>query len=439
MSRSIALVDCNNFYVSCERLFAPHLERRPVIVLSNNDGCAVARSNEAKALGIGMAVPFHEIRHLVQRHGVTVFSSNYALYGDLSDRVMNTLEQLAPRVEIYSIDEAFLDLSMLGDQLDGVCRSMRRCVTQWTGIPVSIGVAPTKTLAKVANRIAKKSPRTGGVLDLTDPALQERALRRLETGDIWGVGSRLKRKLAQCGITSAIQLRDASPQWIRRRFNIVLERTVLELRGIQAMSMDDAPPTRRSITTSRTFGQKVTDLEPLREAVAHFVSRAAEKLRHHRLITGSILVFLSTSRFAKPGALYRNSHTATLLEAVSDTPTLLEHAMRGVEAIYQKGYRFNKAGIILLDLHPEENYQATLFSDLEKRQRSERLMKTVDLLNSRLGRGAIRFGAEGIGDNPVWKTSARRKSPAYTTCWKELPRVIAHDRVGRTPYERDIP
>lgn len=419
-----ALVDCNNFYVSCERLFDPGLIDRPVIVLSNNDGCAVARSNEAKALGIRFGAPFHEIKELVEARGVAVFSSNYTLYADISRRVMKTLEAQAPRMEVYSIDEAFLDLRGLSaDRRESFCRDLHRSVRQWTGIPVSIGVAPTKTLAKAANRLAKKSPRTGGVLDLTDLRWRERALASMAAEDVWGVGPRLARRLAAGGIRTARDLRDAPARQIRRRFSVVLERTLLELSGIPALGLEEHPQPRLSITTSRSFGRKVTALAELREAVASYVARASEKLRAQGLLAGALSVFVQTNPFSKRDPQYQASRLFTPPEATDDAFTLIRLALEGTASLYRSGFRYHKAGVMLLDLVPARQHQPSLFACGDGRLRARRLMRTVDDLNRRLGGGAVRFGAEGL--NPAWSMRRERKSPAFTTQWTELPRVRA--------------
>ncbi|MBF0621021.1 MAG: Y-family DNA polymerase [Magnetococcales bacterium] len=426
MTPSFALVDCNNFYVSCERVFNPALEGWPVIVLSNNDGCAVARSNEAKALGIGMADPLYKIRALVNTHRVVTLSSNYALYADMSARVMQILEAQAPAVEVYSIDEAFLDLSgFKPSKATAFCRQLRQTIHSWTGIPTCVGIGPTKTLAKVANRLAKKHPQTGGVLNLTDPALQTRALNMTEIGDVWGIGRRWSKRLTAYGITTAAQLRGVCPTWVRKRFNVVLQQTVLELQGKPMLTMETCPPPRKSITTSRTFGQRVTELEPLLEAVATFTAKTAEKLRHHGLLTSTLTVFLSTSRFDRPELCYQNAQTLSLTEPSSDTNTLIHHAHAGLTRIYRPGYRYQKAGVLLLDLISIKSYQPNLFTDHTGREKSTHLMRAMDALNGRWGRGTIRFGAEGISSQPVWGSSARRKTPAYTTRWQDLPTVYA--------------
>ncbi|MBF0382294.1 MAG: Y-family DNA polymerase [Magnetococcales bacterium] len=420
----VALVDCNNFYASCERVFNPRLENRPVIILSNNDGCAVARSNEAKALGIPMGAPFHKIRNVVQKHDVQVFSSNYELYGDLSARVMRTLEEMAFDVEIYSIDEAFLNFSgfsLLG--LEEHCHKIKKTVRRNTGIPVSIGIGPSKTLAKIANRLAKKNPRTRGVLDISEPRFNKKALEMLRAGDVWGVGSRWARKLEDYGIYTAAQLRDADIRWIEKKFNVVMGRTVLELRGIPSIGFAEPPKSSQSITSSRSFGKKVTAISQLKEAVASYTAKAAEKLRARGLLTNVISVFITTSRFSPADSQYQNSASITLPEATSDSTMLIHYAFIILDTIYREGYRYHKAGIMLLDVVPIRGHQPSLFGDSKKQAKNSRLMKTIDLLNKKMGSNTVRFGAQGIKHE--WRMRRERKSAAYTTCWKEIPVIQA--------------
>ncbi len=382
----VALVDCNNFYASCERVFNPHLENQPVIVLSNNDGCAVARSNEAKALGIPMGAPFHKIRSLVNKHDVKVFSSNYELYGDMSSRVMQTLEDMAFKVDVYSIDEAFLDLSGFSKiDLDGYCHTLKNTVHRNTGIPVSIGIGTTKTLAKVANRIAKKNPKIGGVLDISEPRFTQKALSMLEVGDVWGIGSRWSRRLNGVGINTAAQLRDAELRWIERKFNVVMGRTVLELRGIPSIGFDDCPKPSQSITSSRSFGKKVTSLAHLREAVSSYIAKAAVKLRNQELLTNVVSVFVGTSRFSPSDNQYRNSASITLPESTCDTGVLIHYALMVLDSIYREGFRYHKAGIMLLDIVPIRGHQPSLFSNQDEIARSGKLMMAIDMLNKKNG------------------------------------------------------
>jgi DNA polymerase V len=418
MSLLFALVDCNNFYVSCERVFNPKLEGKPVIVLSNNDGCVVARSNEAKALGIGMGVPAFQIRHLIRAHDVQVFSSNYALYGDMSRRVMDTLAQFSPNVEVYSIDEAFLSLSeFTSRKLTEYGREIRTTVKRWTGIPVSIGIAETKTLAKVAAHHAKRLPEAAGVFDLTSCQNRDALLAEIPVEDVWGVGPAFARFLAQHGITTVLALRGADEQWIGRDMGVVGRRLVLELRGVSCLALDDCPPPKQGITVSRSFGRPVTSLPEMREAVAAYTARAAEKLRVERLAVSVLTVFLTTNPF-KDELQYSNAATIKLPVATDSTSDLLRYALLSVERNFREGYRYNKAGVMLTALVPASQRQHDLFED-QDRERSSRLMRVLDRLNAEMGAGTLRYAAEGYVKR--WRARFERRSPAYTTNWRDLP------------------
>ena len=417
MEPIFALVDCNNFYASCERVFDPSVENRPVVVLSNNDGCIVARSNEAKALGIGMGTPYFKALPVLERHDVLVFSSNYTLYADMSSRVMETLSQFTPEMEVYSIDEAFLNLAGIPEDLTEYGRTMRKTVKQWTGIPVSIGIAHTKTLAKIANRIAKKSPKANGTLDLTDSQWIEKALSQVEVDDIWGIGRKISRKLRKVGITTALQLRDTGTDWIQNTFSIEVVRTVRELRGQCCYQLEESPPPKKGITVSRSFGRNITDLEHLQEATAVYVARAAEKLRGQGLAAGVMTVFAMTSRFIEKR--YYNRHVTTFETATDDTQEMLNVSMAGIEKLYRSAYEYKKSGVMLMGLVPKDKVQGNLF-DTKDRKRSGRLMETLDVINKRNPAG-IHWAAEGI-EQP-WRTKFERKSNKFTTDWSELPKV----------------
>lgn len=421
-----ALVDCNNFYASCERVFNPALERRPIVVLSNNDGCVIARSNEAKALGISMGVPFFKVRRIVERHDVAVFSSNYALYGDMSRRVMAVLAGLVPRLEVYSIDEAFLDLPGLGaKELSELGRHIRRTVRQWTGIPVSVGIAPSKTLAKAANALAKRDLLRQGVCDLCDPQGREAALAHLAVEEIWGIGARSGERLRALGIATARQLRDSDPAAMRRHFGLVMERIIWELRGVSCLALTDIRPPRQQIITSRSFGVRVTSYRDLAEAISHFVSRAAEKLRSQGDNAQALQVFVRTSPFNPGESFYQNAATLLLPIPTQDTSVLIRHALQALKQIYRRGYRYQKAGIMLLDLVPASEAQSSLFAAAGEREaaKSHALMHTLDEINRRMGSGTLRFAAEGTRQR--WRGAAARCSPAYTTRWEDLPLVRA--------------
>jgi DNA polymerase V len=412
-----ALVDCNNFYASCERVFNPKLEGRPVVVLSNNDGCVVARSNEAKALGIGMGVPAFEVEDIIRKNGVEVFSSNYALYADMSSRVMETLSAFTPDMEVYSIDEAFLNLAGLNCFLTDYGRKMRRMVKKWTGMPVTVGMARTKTLAKIANRIAKKSTRANGVLDLTDSPYLNRVLAETPVEKVWTVGIKTALKLKGAGIKTALALRDADIGWVRQKFGVVGVRTVYELRGISCYPLEQNPPAKKSITVSRMFGEPVESIEELKEAIASYASRAGRKLRGQGLAAGVMTVYVTTSRFIENR--YFNSHTVEFAVATSDTIELIRNACRCIDRLYRKGCAFKKCGIIFNALVPENQVQKGLFDNVD-RLKSQRLMRAIDSINTRLD-SPLQWAAEGLAQ--PWKVKFKRRSCRYTTRWDELPEV----------------
>jgi DNA polymerase V len=420
MKYIFALVDCNNFYVSCERIFEPSLEGRPVVVLSNNDGCVVSRSNEAKQLGIGMGVAFFKVRDLAEKSGLVALSSNYTLYADMSRRVMETLCNFTPEIEVYSIDEAFLNLSGLGDNLTDYGRTIRRTVKQWTGMPVSIGIAETKTLAKIANRIAKRSPEAAGVFELTGQTRIDEALAQTGVEHIWGVGIKTCIKLKREGIKTALALRGVDAEWMRRRFGVTGVRTVYELRGISCYELEEQPPTKKGITVSRMFGRKVETVEELKEAIASYASRAGEKLRDEGLAAGAMTVFVMTSRFVEPRKRYFNSHGVSFPTATNYTPELIDYATGAVQRLYKKGFLYAKAGLILGDLVPEGKVQGNLF-DQADRQKSRRLMQAIDAVNLKLPDSPLIWAAEGIDQS--WQAKFAKRSKRYTTQWDELVEV----------------
>ncbi len=417
-----ALVDCNNFYASCEKLFRPDLRHAPVVVLSNNDGCVVARSKEAKALGIKMGVPVHKIQEQIQQHGVQVFSSNYALYGDISNRVMQTLEALAPAVEVYSIDEAFLDLTGVDNAVDltefGL--QVRATVQQHIGMTVCVGIAPTKTLAKLANHAAKQYPATRGVVDLTDPARQRKLLSLMPVHEVWGVGRKLSERLNAMGITTALELAEQNPRDIRRKFSVVLERTVRELNGESCLALEDITPTKQQILCSRSFGQRVTRYTDMQEAISSYVARAAEKLRHEQQQCQLISVTIRTGLFNPNDPRYSNSASLRLDYPTDDTRVLLNAAGRLLQAIWKDGYRYAKAGITLCDFYDRGMMQPDLFTQQVISPNSARLMQAVDRINQQQ-RGKVFFASQGTGK--AWAMNRNHLSPSYTTDWKQLPGV----------------
>jgi DNA polymerase V len=412
----LALCDCNSFYASCEAIFDPKLQGKPVIVLSNNDGCVVARSPQAKAIGIKMGEPAFKIQHLVQQHEVQVFSSNYSLYGDLSQRVMTTLAAFTPELEVYSIDEAFLNLQGFGHlDLADYGQQIRQTVLQWTGVPTSIGIAPTKVLTKVAGDYAKKQ--LNGVLVLPQPP--DPLLEDFPIADLWGIGRSHSRSLQAHGITTALQLRDVELSWAKREYSVLMQRLVLELRGQPCFSLELNPPPKKSITVSRSFSRAIATLAELREAIATYTSRAAEKLRVHELTADAIQVFAQTSRFRED--YYSDSATLSFTHSSDNTAEILYYALLGCDRIFQPNQRFKKAGVILLGLRPKSQRQLSLWEPDESR--SDALMQTLDAINARFGRGTIQFAAAGL--KKPWAMRAQMQSPRYTTCWEEIPVVRA--------------
>lgn len=418
---TFALVDCNSFYASCEKLFRPDLKHKPVVVLSNNDGCIVARSAEAKALGLKMATPRFKVDKLLKQHDVAVFSSNYALYGDISERVMTTLEGLAPNVEVYSIDEAFLDLDGLAfvDSLTEYGQQIRDKVQRDTGIAVGVGIAPTKTLAKLANHAAKQYPATGGVVDLTNPERQQKLMAITDVGDVWGVGRKIKARLNQIGITSALDLAHADLQMIRQRFNVVLEQTVRELNGESCLALETMAPTKKQIVCSRSFGQRVHDKASMKSAISSYAARAAEKLRGENQHCRHLSVFIRTSPFAKNQPQYANSRSMQLPSATNDSRVLNQYSQRLLDMIWADGYAYAKAGVMLADFGPSHVGQGDIFFDADEAKR-QRLMETVDRINQRTG-GKLKLGSEQ--QQTGWQMARKHLSPAYTTNWAQLPTV----------------
>ncbi|EKO3574588.1 translesion error-prone DNA polymerase V subunit UmuC [Vibrio metschnikovii] len=417
-----ALVDCNNFYASCEKLFRPDLKDTPVVVLSNNDGCVVARSREAKLLGIKMGVPVFQIKAEMQRHGILAFSSNYALYADLSSRVMRTLEEMAPRVEVYSIDEAFLDLTGIESAISLVefGQQVRERIGNWIGITVCVGIAPTKTLAKLANHAAKKYPATQGVVDLTNPDRQRRLLALVPVDDVWGVGRRLSKRLNALGITTALDLANASPRAIRDQFSVVLERTVRELNGESCIELEEIPPTKKQIVCSRSFGVKVTHFELLREAVCEHATRATEKLRKEQQQAKVMTVFIRTSPFKDNEPQYSNSASGELVIPSCDTRDFIELANHLLKRIWKDGFRYAQAGVMLSDFYDPGMFQPGLFDDVSTRSNSQQLMSVLDTINQS-GAGKVFFAGQGTKKD--WSMKREHLSPAYTTRWDQLPRV----------------
>jgi len=422
--RSYALSDGNAFYCSCERVFDPRLARQPVIVLSNNDGCAVARTAEAKALGIRMGAPMFQIRDLCRRERVRVFSSNYALYGDMSARVNAVYRDFSPRIEIYSIDESFLDLSdVQPDQRGSLARDMRSTVQRWTGIPTCVGIGPTRTLAKLANHIAKKNPGLSGVCDLSDASVRAAWMARVELAEIWGVGAAGARKLMALGARTVADVASLDLRRVRQAMTVVGERLVHELNGHACLDLEQMTPTRKGCAVTRSFATRVTDLPTLLQAIAAHATRLGEKLRREGLVTDHVTVFFHTSAH-DPGTARSVSTTAGLPEATNDTLVLTRAAQDAARRIWKDGYRYAKAGLITTDLVPLANAQRALIGGYD-RERSTALMAALDACNARFGRGTVVPASAGIVDQRAWATKFEMRSPRYTTRLDETPVIRA--------------
>ncbi len=418
MKTQLALVDCNNFYVSCERVFRPDLKNQPVVVLSNNDGCVVSRSNEAKALGIRMGQPWFECKALAEAHGILALSSNYALYADMSNRVMSILSGYSPRHEVYSIDECFVDLTGI-PKLREVSYQMRERVMQWAGIPVCVGIGPTKTLAKLANHIAKKHPRSKGVFNFNDlTALQQtRLLSQIEVGEVWGVGRRLSARLAAHGIHTVEDLRVVHTPTLRAEFGVVIEKTQRELQGTACVDLQDVVPDKQQIISSRSFGNTVQDVAVLKDAMSTFVANACVKLRAQGSHAALLQVFLHTNRFRKDQPQYNPCVTVPLPQPTNDSLVINRWADDLVGRMFKPGYAYKKAGVMLGDISPVGRYQLDW---LEPAQATDtRLMNTLDKLNQRYGRGTVKVSTQGA--HTGWQMRQERKSPNYTTRWDAIP------------------
>lgn len=418
-----ALVDVNSFYASCETVFRPDLKGRPVVVLSNNDGCVIARSAEAKQF-VKMGDPYFKQKDIFRRHGVICFSSNYELYADMSNRVMTTLEELSPRCEIYSIDEAFCDLTGVRNcrDLTDFGREIRETVLQRTHLTVGVGIAQTKTLAKLANHAAKKWQRqTGGVVDLSNIEKQRKLMAVLPVDEVWGVGRRISKKLEAMGIKTVLQLADIDIRFIRKHFNVVLERTVRELRGESCLGLEEFAPVKQEIVCSRSFGGRITEYHEMRQAICSYASRAAEKLRGEHQYCRFISAFVKTSPFALNEPYYGNNASVKLLTPTQDSRDIIAAATRCLDAIWKDGYRYQKAGVMLGDFYSQGVAQLNLFDDNAPRQNSEKLMEVLDHLNAKNGRGALYFAGQGI--QTAWQMKREMLSPRYTTRYSDLLRV----------------
>ncbi|BCA95647.1 DNA polymerase V subunit UmuC [Legionella antarctica] len=416
-----ALIDCNNFYASCERLFRPDLRDKPIIVLSNNDGCVIARSNESKALGIAMGEPFFKIKALCKQHQVHAFSVNYTLYGDLSHRVMTTIEETWPHCEIYSIDEAFLDLSTMPvNQHDAFCDALQKKILKETGIPTSIGIGQTKTLAKIANHCCKKIFKTP-VFNVS--AQREFILRQIAVGDVWGIGRQWRKKLINCDIHTAFDLASTNAHLLKKQFNVVMMRTAMELQGISCGGLEEVQP-KQSIMSSKSFGQMQTQYSSVAQSISSHCARAVEKLRQQQLVAQRMYVFVHTNRFREDLAQHFQSIEVNFINPTDDLRIITRFAKKCLGRIFKPGYHYKKAGVCLEDLIPKDPRQLDMFhqpSD-ETLEKTEQLMSLFDKINQKFGRSTIRLAAEGY--SKPWAMLAEIKSPAYTTRWSDLPVVI---------------
>ena len=417
----LALVDANSFYASCHQVFRPDLRGKPVVVLSNNDGFIVARSKEAKALGIPDLAAFFTVEKQLRQHRVAIFSSNYPLYGDLSSRVMTTLQQFSPSVEVYSIDEMFLDFSGLQEPWAEYGQRIKETVWQQVRIPVGVGMAPTKTLAKLANHLAKKHRQGQGVCALDQPYKWEWALRRLPVTAVWGIGRRLAQRLSHIGIHSAWDLARANSKWVRRHSTVCLERTIEELNGRACLAIDELPAPKKQIYCTRGFGYKLTEIEPIQQATALYARRATEKLRAQNHLAASLHVFLHTSPFA--GDFYSNSLTVQLPYPTDDTRLISHYARAAIVRLFKDGHRYMKAGVGLLDLRDKTHQQFDLLHPGQS-YAADRLMATLDQVNQRFGQGTLHLGSEGF--TKKWAMRQAYTSPAYTTRWADIP--VCHCR-----------
>ncbi len=420
MKNCIAIVDCNNFYASCERLFNPAIKKRPVIVLSNNDGCIVARSEEAKAIGLPFASPYFKVKALADKHKTAVFSSNYTLYADISRRVMQVLSTFSPEMEIYSIDEAFLSLEGMNCDLNEYGKLIKETVYQWTGIPVSVGIAPTKTLAKCSSHLAKKDRSlSGGVLDLT---CCDRLpfLERVDIGNVWGIGPAYAAKLRERGVYTAADFIMLDEKWVKSNMTIMGLRTLLELKGRPCISFEDAPPPKKGIVTSKSFGRPVESQDELEQAVSLYAAGCAEKLRRQNGFASVVTVFIMTDRF-KDIPQYADSLSCALPEATANTPVIIRYSLELLRKLYRKGYNYKKCGVMLSGIVMGCDLQMNLFLD-KKYRGSPELMSTVDSINSIYGSGTLFYASSGV-EKP-WSMRRKFLSPAYTTRWSDIPEIM---------------
>lgn len=423
MKKVFALVDVNSFYCSCERVFNPKLNNRPVVVLSNNDGCVVARTDEVKALNIAMGEPFFKIKDQLKKNNVAVYSSNYTLYGDMSHRVMQILSEFTPEMEIYSIDEAFLSFQgMSKTDLTEYSKKIRSQVLQYTGLPTCVGIGETKVLAKIANHIAKKNKvKTGGVFSFLDydQTQTDKILSNIEVSDIWGIGRKSAQKLEANRIKTALDLKRSNPEYIRKFLTVTGQRIVAELNGVSCIDLELDSPERKQIVSSRSFGKQVKDFTEISESISNHISTAAEKLRAQNLICKNLTVFIQTNPF-KNTQQYHNSASMDLMSGTSVTPKMISHALRLLQSIYREGYEYKKCGVILNHLIPKDMHQIDFFGNFDSPD-EDNYMKTIDSINRFHGKGTVKFASCGI--DQFWQMLSQMKSPCFTTRWGELVRV----------------
>lgn len=417
--RSIALIDVNNFYASCERVFNPKLEGKAVVILSNNDGCVIARNALTKSLGIPMGAPWFKLKDMARQHEIIALSSNYALYADMSNRVMSILSNYSPSQEVYSIDESFLDLTGINKNLVDYAQSMRGKIKQWTGLPVCVGVGASKTLAKLANHVAKKRPEYNGVCNLNqlEPEQLNRLLGEISVGEVWGIGRKLAPRLNEHGILTVSDLKESDPEYMRQQFSVVMEKTVRELNGKACIDLEEVSPAKQQIISSRSFGKPVTDLESLSESVSLYISRASEKLRKQQSYAGAVTVYITTSPFTDEPK-YSNTRIVSLPSPTDDTRQLVSVALWILKGIYKSGYRYQKAGVMLSAIVPAQGRQTDLFGFKQSASKSDKLMSVMDEINKKMGKQHLRIASQGY--KQPWAMKQERKSQSFTTRWGEL-------------------
>ncbi len=419
INQSIALIDCNNFYASCERIFNPKLIGKPIVVLSNNDGCIIARSKEAKKLGIKMGEPYFKAKNIIEKNKVEVFSSNYSLYGDISQRVMETLSSFSSEVEIYSIDEAFLGLNGFENyELKTYCNHIRQTINKWVGIPVSIGVGPTKTLSKIANNLAKKNSNYKGVCILENKIEIKKALQQTSIEDVWGIGRRLSIFLKKYNINTAHHFSEMDRGWVRKNMGVVGEKTYLELNGVSCLDLDLVPSDKQSCCVSRSFSRPIEKLFDLEESISTYGSRVSEKIREEGLVAESMSIFVLTNHFNRREKQYSNSIKLHLPFPTNNSIKIVKRSLEGIRKIYRPGYKYKKAGIILYGLSRQNVTKGLLDYD---REASDSIMQTIDKINNRYGGETIKIASEGI--KKIWKMKRENVSPCYTTRFDELVEV----------------